>query len=220
MHTRRILKFLTPVAACFAFLVSFALPAAATTSTFDVNDVRSRIAVVSPIVTENFDTPSAGTPVCQGATSIQGDIDDSNHTISGTLDIESDGFTIPGTTSPYYKLIASGSSNTGTYTGGAFSGLTFGSISFSIEQINSTTCVPTGTVCSGTATLTTSGAVIPPASPPLNPGDQVYVNGSGSITSVSSCAFPWSAFITTSTTLSLGQNPAYPSDPGAIFQQV
>ncbi|HET8930821.1 MAG TPA: hypothetical protein VFN21_09210 [Acidimicrobiales bacterium] len=116
-----------------------------------------------------------------------------------------------------------GTASTGTYDPVAktFTGLDFGSIAFSIKSIDTSNCTTGSAVCSGTASLSTHGAVLTSTAPPLNTGDQVGVLGSGSITSITSCAFPWNLVLGTSTSLSLGPNSSAPpyNATWAVFEQ-
>uniref|UniRef100_UPI0025A24CDB hypothetical protein n=1 Tax=Klebsiella pneumoniae TaxID=573 RepID=UPI0025A24CDB len=75
-------------------------------------------------------------------------------TIDGTLNIVSSDFSV---FSNNYQLTASGTASTGSYSGGTFSGLDFGtgSITFSIRPIDTSDCTTDSPVCTGTANLST-----------------------------------------------------------------
>jgi hypothetical protein len=208
-------------------LVATSMPASATVHSFNVEMTRGRISVG----TTNFDTPTTPAPDCPGTTGITGTVDDATGgAISGTLNIATGNFALP-FFGGRYRMTATGASATGTYTGGAtgtFSGMTFATISFQIRTISSaaTGCVVgTTVVCGGTASLTTVTGGINTGSTltgGLSTGEQVFVNGSGTITSVTpgTCNFPWSAVVTNGAALTLTKNPVPGTDLGAIFTQL
>lgn len=212
---------LLPLVATAAAVGLIAPPASATPSPYDVGAERMEIKVN----TTPFLTPGSGTPSCAGSTRIVGDIDvpappATTGPITGSLNIKSADFDAPFTTGRF-QLEASGTATPGTYnaSAGTFSGLNFPTITFTIKKINTTTCVPGAIVCQGTATLSVSGGLMPGSTVPLSSGEQVYVNGSGSITSTSSCGFPWGLVVSSGAPLTVGKNPAYSTDPGAVFTQ-
>ncbi len=223
MTSRLVTKAGISLAIAVASVFALVAPASATVHSYDINMVRGRISVGST----NFDTPGATPATCIGTTGISGTIDDAGgaDTIGGTLNISSSDFAAP-FTSGRFTLTATGAS-TGTARGsynpanGTFTGLQFPTIAFTIKSIDTSTCTVGATVCSGTATLTVSGGLVSPATLPLTTGEQVHVSSTaGSIVTTSGCGFPWGFVVTPGATLSIGRNPAYPADAGAIFEQV
>lgn len=217
MNTKRSAKAAVLVFGFMALVAAAAAPASAASSPYNVEAQRMRISVGST----NFDTPGSTPATCIGSTAIAGTIDDTAGTINGSINISSSDFAAP-FTSGRYRLTATGTSGTGTYNAGTgtFSGLAFSTITFSIRSINTSTCAVGSTVCSGTATLTASGGLVSGSTVPLSTGEQVYVNGTGSISTTSGCGFPWGLVVSPGASLTIAKNPSTPSDAGAVFQQL
>jgi hypothetical protein len=216
------------LAIAVAMLFTMSSVASATVHTYNVTLTRGTIRVG----TTAFVTPGTTPSVCPGTTAITGTINDAAATdnITGNLNIQSGDFAAPFTTGRF-RLTATGTAtgtNAGNYnaTTHTFTGLTFPTITFSVRSIthNATTSVCTlgAVVCSGTASLTLSGGIVPPAtSLPLTSSQEIYVNSTaGHITSTSGCGFPWGLVVFTSASLSIGPNNPPGTDPGAIFHQV
>lgn len=200
-----------------AVIAGTVLPASATTYNYNIEAQRMRITVGST----NFDTPGSTPATCIGSTGITGQIDDSAGTITGNLNILSSDFSAPFAPGRY-QLEATGTANSGTYNAGnrTFNNLAFPQINFTIRSINTSTCTPGATVCSGTAQLTASGELDTGVTLPLSTGDKVLVNGTGKILTTSSCGFPWGLVVYPNASLTVGPNPSPPGDTHAIFGQL
>lgn len=219
MKTPLTLKVGAAVLAAIACLFAMAVPASATVHSYSVTMVSGRIQVGS----QTFDTPGSGVAGCPSGTTIAGTINDVSGAMTGSLNISSP-FTLPallggGT----YKLETTGA-GTGTYNPGAgtFS-LSNPSVTFTIKSLNSSTCATGAQVCTGTASLSSTGALYNGSTLPFSAGEGVSVTSGGSITSRGACSFPFTFFISSGTSISVSDNPnddyapVGTPDGGAIF---
>lgn len=211
-------KMATLVGAVLILMCGRWSPAVATTHSFDVVMIEGTIAADGLM----FNVPGVGIEMCPEMTSISGTIDDTTGTMSGTLD-----FLIPFVSfldDEHYVIQATGASTShGSFdpVEDDFDGLAFDDITFVISTLDTEMCEPVEQVCRGTASLTLGGALYNGADLPLSTGDQIYINGIGSLSApFSTCGFIW-FFLLNGADLAISENTSMsPPPPGAIFEQV
>lgn len=215
--TRRILFGLL---AAFGLLAFMASPASADgTGTGEI--VRSRITVSSFLGPLTFDTPSGSSSSCEGTREITVTTDDSAP--SGSIDnvTMKTPFESPFSAGTWYQLeLQSTSTPQATnWDGDSFSGEAV-SFSFAIQSFNNSTCTKGSNVCVGTVTVVFSGEEIsgdvPDAGSELRLNGTSNTTGGAAIDTGNPCSFPWT--VIDGGHVNIGENPAYPSDDGAIVE--